>query len=69
MLTSTLPRINKLIPITEKRRKKLKCLISRFRCNDKTRLFCSPELHYITLLSLQQKISVSLSATLFTETN
>ena len=69
MLTSILPRINKFIPIMEMRRKKLKCLIFRFRCNDKIRLFCSPELNYITLLSLKQKISEFLTATLFTETN
>ena len=69
MLTSILPRINKFIPIIEKRRKKLKCLIFRFRCNDKIRLFCSLELYYHTLLSLQQKMSESLSAMLFTETN
>ena len=51
MLTSILPQINKFIPIIEKRRKKLKCLIFRFRSNNKTRLFCSPELYYIVLLS------------------
>ena len=62
MLTSILPRINKFIPIMEMRRKKLKCY-------DKIQLFCSPELNYITLLSLKQKISEFLTATLFTETN
>ena len=45
MLTSILLRINKFILIIEKRRKKRKCLIFLFRCNDKIRLFCSPELH------------------------
>ena len=43
---------NKFIPIIEKRRKKLKCLVFCFRYNDKIRLFCSPKLCYITLLSL-----------------
>ena len=56
MLNLTLPRINKFIPIIEKRRNKLNCLIVRFRCDDKIRLFSSPELRYITLLSLEQKI-------------
>ena len=41
-----LPWINKFIPIIEKRRKKLKCLIVRFRCNNKIRLFGSPELQH-----------------------
>ena len=52
MFISILPRINKFIHIIEKRRKKLECLIFRFQCNDKIRLFCSSELYYITLLSL-----------------
>ena len=69
MLTSILPRINKFIPIIKKRRKKLKCLIVRFWCNDKIRLFSSTELYYITLLSLYEKISESLSGVMFTETN
>ena len=68
MLTSILPWINKFIPIIKKCRKKLKCLIFRFWCNYKIRLFYSTELYYITLLSLQQKNSESLSAILFTET-
>ena len=46
-----------------------KSLIFRFQCNDKIRLFFSPELYYITLLCLWRKISESLSAILFTETN
>ena len=52
MLTSILPRIQKFTPIIEKHRKKLVYLIYRFPCNDKIRLFCSPELYYITVLSL-----------------
>ena len=69
MLTSILPWINKFIPIIKKCRKNRKCLIFRFWCNYKIRLFYSTELYYITLLSLQQKNSESLSAILFTETN
>ena len=63
MLTSILPWINKFIPIIKKRRKKLKCLIFRFRCNDKIRLFCSTELYYITLLSLAKNFWVFISCT------
>ena len=44
-LTSILPRINKFTRKIRKRRKKLTCLIFRFRLNDKIRLFCSPELY------------------------
>ena len=69
MLTSIFPWINKCIHITEKCRKKLKCLIFHFRCNDKIRLICSPELYYIALLSLLQKMAESLSAILFAEAN
>ena len=63
MLTSILPWINKFIPIIKKRRKKLKCLIFRFWCNDKIRLFCSTELYYITLLSLAKNFWVFISCT------
>ena len=55
MLTSILSRINKVISVIEKRRKKLKCLIFRCQCNDKIRLFCSPELYYIICCLCRKK--------------
>ena len=50
MLTLILPRINKFIPIIEKRRKKRKCLIFRFRCNDKIYLLTRIILHNFVVL-------------------
>ena len=42
--------VNKFIPIIKKRRRKLKCLVFRFPCNDKIRLFCSTELYFVVFL-------------------
>ena len=63
MLTSILPRINRFIPFIEKRRKKHKCLIFRFRCKDKIRLFCSPQLYYNFVVFVAKYLWVFISYT------
>ena len=63
MLTSILPRINKFIPIIEKRRKKLKCLVFCFWCNDKIRL--NLKLLYNSIVFIAKNFWVLISYTVY----